>query len=358
MRSGWIESGVVALSVLVPCVGAGPEAEVDRARLLQHMRDLPEFRALWAPPERQQGLIEAERIIEDSLRRIGYEPVSQTLEWKTPGSVPVVETGPDGEPRWSSVPDAEPRTWRNLYVDIPGRESPQEVILVGAHFDAQPTTPGADDNASGVAGVLELARVLKDRPMKRTVRLVFFNLEEIGLIGAREHALWMKSRIDAGQESLVGMVSVEMIGYFSDEPGSQKAPPLPPIPGLPELPTVGNTIALVGVLPSRDWVRTMDEAMRESEPGIPTFVFDFVPGNGALLPDIRRSDHAVFWDLGLPALMLTDTSEFRNPHYHKPTDTIETLDLDRMTLVVRALAGAVWRIAGPMPEPGDAPPAP
>lgn len=347
---------MLAMAVLSAAVFAtpatGPESQVERERLEANIRALPALRSLWVEPERQEGLLEAERVVEGKLRALGYEPVSQQLEWTTGGEVQIKREG-----KWAKVPDPEPNRWRNIYVDIPGRTRPQEVILIAAHFDAREDTPGADDNASGVAGVLELARVLKDRPMDRTVRLAFFNLEEVDLIGAREHAAWMQQRIEAGTESLVGMVSVEMIGYFCDEPGCQKSP-IPPIPGVFTPPDTGDAIVLVGTQASAPFVRGLAAGMREAEPRMPLFVLDFVPGNAEAMPDLRRSDHAEFWDIGAPAAMLTDTSEFRNPNYHKPTDTIETLDLDRMTLVVRALAGAVWRMAGPIgatPESGVAP---
>ena len=107
-------------------------------------------------------------------------------------------------------------------------------------------------------------------------------------------------------------------------------------------------IALVATAASAEFARELAVNMRATAPAMPVFLLDFVPGNGEPMPDVRRSDHAVFWDAGFPAAMLTDTSEFRNPHYHKPTDTIDTLDLERMTLVVKGLTGAVWRMAGPI----------
>ncbi|MBL0922198.1 MAG: M20/M25/M40 family metallo-hydrolase [Phycisphaerales bacterium] len=350
-RSMMMVSMVVAAALGAGAQAAGPEADVERARLEAHIRDLPALRALWVEPERQEGLHEAERVIERKLRDMGLEPVSQSLEWTTGGSVRVWRDG-----AWTVVPDPEPRRWRNIYVELPGRVRPEEVIIVGAHFDAREDTPGADDNASGVAGVLELARTLRDRPMERTVRLVFFNLEEVGLIGAREHAAWTRERIDSGAEKVVGMVSVEMIGYFCDEPGCQKSP-IPAIPGVFTPPDKGDSIVVVATQASAAFARALGAGMRASEPRMPVFMLDFVPGRGETIPDVRRSDHAEFWDIGAPAVMLTDTSEFRNPNYHKPTDTIETLDLERMTQVVRGLAGAVWRMAGPIdaaPENGAA----
>lgn len=343
---------LIASAIASPAESAGPEADVDRARLEAHIRDLPALRSLWVEPQQQEGLLEAERVIERKLREMGFEPVSQPLEWTTDGEVRVKRDG-----AWAMIPDPEPNRWRNIYIDLPGRTRPEEVILIGAHFDAREDTPGADDNASGVAGVLELARTLKDRPMERTVRLVFFNLEEVGLIGAREHAAWTKARVDSGMETVVGMVSVEMIGYFCDEPGCQRSP-IPAIPGVFTPPDKGDSIVVVATQVSAPFARELSAGMKTAAPQMPIFMLDFVPGRGEPMPDVRRSDHAEFWDIGVPAVMLTDTSEFRNPNYHKPTDTIETLDLDRMTLVVQGLAGAVWRMAGPVgaaPDSGAAP---
>ena len=319
-----------------------PEAEVSRELVEAHMRALPELRAVYVEPERQQGLADTERIIVERLRAMGYEPRLELLDWTTQGTVPVFRDG-----AWTPVEDPDPRRWHNIVVEIPGRVTPEEVILVGAHFDAVPTTPGADDNASGVSGAMEVARVLRERPMERTVRIVFFNLEEIGLIGSRQHARATRDRVEAGEESLIGMMSIEMIGYFCDEPGCQRSP-MPPIPGVFEPSDKGDNIVVVATLPSRAFARALRDGMVEAEPGMEVFMVDFLPGVGQMMPDTRRSDHAPFWDAGFPAVMITDSSEFRNPHYHKPTDTIETLDLDRMTLVVRQIVGGVWRLAGPM----------
>jgi len=335
---------IAGFAALLAPANVNPEAEVSRDLIEAHIRALPELRAVYVEPERQQGLADAERIVAERLRAMGYEPRLEQLEWTTGGKVPVRR---DGE--WVVVDDPEPRRWHNVIVEIPGREAPEEVIIVGAHFDAVPMSPGADDNASGVAGAMEVARILRERPMRRTVRIVFFNLEEIGLIGARQHAAAMKARIEAGEESLVGMISLEMIGYFCDEPGCQTSP-IPPIPGVFEPPDTGEDIVLVATIPSRPFAHALHDGMIEAEPTMPIVLVDFLPGVGAMAPDTRRSDHAPFWDIGEQAVMITDSSEFRNPHYHKPSDTIETLDLERMTLVVRQVVGGVWRVAGPIEE--------
>lgn len=334
------------LALIVAAIAAGPEVEVEADRLLAHVRDMPASRTVWTTPDAQSVLLETEARLLRALRGMGYAPIEQPLAWTTGGTVRVKSN--EG---WTFAPDPHPKTWRNFYVEIPGRESPNDVVLIGAHFDLAPGTPGADDNASGTSAAMELARILKDRPMRRTVRIVFFNLEEIGLIGSTEHAAWTKKRIDAGVESIIGMVSLEMLGYYSDEPGSQRIP-IPAIPGVFEPPTVGNFLGVVATQESGAFARELAAGMRASAPELDVRLIDFIPAGGAMFPDIRRSDHAPFWDIGVPATLVTDTSEFRTPHYHKASDTVETLEVKRFTLATKAIVGAVWRLAGPI-EAGE-----
>lgn len=326
----------LALTACALC-SSPPEDEVQRNRLFGHLRALPDARAALGSAKQRRGLLEAQRRLEQSLRGMGYEPTLRPIDWSSPDEIPAVD-GEGGE---------DPPEWKNVVVEIPGREKPEEVIIVGAHFDAVVGSPGADDNGSGVAAALEMARVLEDRPMQRTVRIVFFNLEELGMIGSRHYAQWIKERIDSGEERIVGMVSLEMLGYYSDEPDSQKSP-IPPIPGVFDPPTVADFLAIVANKPSSEFAHRLESAMNEAEPELKTFLFDLAPGAGRMIPDTRRSDHSPFWDIEVPAVMATDTSEFRSPHYHKPSDTIETLDPQRFTQAARAAVGAVWRLAGPI----------
>lgn len=330
------------LFVLALVLGAGPESDIDQTLLLAHIRSLPASRTARARPEDRHVLQDTEEWLRQTLRDMGYDPVRQPIQWPQGATIRVRTK--DG---WTTSPDPNPVTWSNYYVEIPGVETPNEVIVVGAHFDSVPGTPGADDNASGTAAALEIARVLRDRPMRRTVRIVFFNLEEIDLNGSIAHAAWTKARIVAGTETVIGMVSLEMLGYFTDEPDSQRVP-IPAIPDVFEPPTVGDFIALIADIPSQSFARAFARDMHEAEPDLKINLIDFIPAQGRLFPDVRRSDHAPFWDIGVPALLITDTSEFRTPYYHKPSDTIDTLDTDRMTRTVRAVAGAVWRMAGPI----------
>ncbi|MBK9188615.1 MAG: M20/M25/M40 family metallo-hydrolase [Phycisphaerales bacterium] len=370
---------LAALAVCVSALLPPPQEAVDQARLMETLRSFPAMRAALGGEERRRGLVQTETMIEDALRAMGYEPRLEPFMFRrVPDAAPKADAPPDGAtPRDDAAPAAGasvPGTpgpdghevaapgatdvrgtegpWHNVIVDLPGTEFPREVLLIGAHFDAVPRSPGADDNASGAAALLEIARVLKDRPMKRTVRLVFFNLEEAGLVGARHHVrLYPAPGGDAPDaERLIGMVSLECIGYFSTEPNSQKSP-MPPIKDVFEPPTVGDFIAITTTRLGAAFAGRLDAAMRAAEPNLKTFVASFFPDPPGTPLDVMRSDHAPFLVMKHPAIMLTGTANFRNPHYHKPTDTHDTLDPDRYTLVVRAMAGAVHTLAEPSPRP-------
>lgn len=347
--------------------------EVSTPRLMGALRELPPARSAAGDAEGEFGLMRTESLIEQRLRQLGYEPERFALWWNARREQRRAEhqrqaeraargegPPPEGDPPpLSGEPgeEADALVWHNLIVEIPGRTKPNEVILVGAHFDAVAGSPGADDNGTGVAALLELAAVLRGRPMERTVRLAFFNLEEVGLKGSIEYASTLRERladpdenpIPPGKERLVGMLSLEMLGYFTDEPGSQRSP-VPPIKGVFEPPTEGDFIALVTTRPGSAWARRLDAAVRRASPDVKTLVADFFPP-GPLTPlDVLRSDHAPFMALGVPAVMVTDTANFRNPNYHRATDTPETIDADRFAAVVRGLAGAIHELAGPLPD--------
>jgi Zn-dependent M28 family amino/carboxypeptidase len=215
------------------------------------------------------------------------------------------------------------------------------LLVVAAHYDTVPGSPGADDNASAVAALLELARWLQphlqhDRPRRARVQLVAYDLEEYGLLGSWHHSQAIRQ---AGQPFL-GMVSLEMLAYTDQRPGSQKLPA--PVAHL--YPDVANFIGVVGNETSADLLRLFVQALKGVE-GLPV-EFIAVPGDGRLLPETRRSDHASFWDAGLPALMITDTSFYRNPHYHQPTDTLETLDYPFLARVTQGVCVAVQALLG------------
>ena len=218
----------------------------------------------------------------------------------------------------------------------PGRAARQPPLLVGAHYDTVTGSPGADDNASALAVLLDAADRLRDRPLLRPVWLAAFSLEEQGLLGSRAFIAGLK---EAGK-TLQGAIVLECVGYASQEPGSQRTPPGVPI----AVPTVGNFLGIVGNEASRTLVTAVERSARRAAPALPTIALT-VPARGEALPDVRRSDHAAFWDEGIPAVMLTDTANFRNPHYHQPSDTLDTLNVDFLVGVSDIVVGCIEDLA-------------
>ncbi|HET9846271.1 MAG TPA: M28 family peptidase [Nitrospira sp.] len=218
-----------------------------------------------------------------------------------------------------------------------GREAP---LLIGAHYDTVVASPGADDNASALAVLLDVADQLRYSVVTRPVWLAAFCLEEQGLLGSRAFTRHLK---EIGQP-LYGAIVLECVGYISHEAGSQGTPPGIPI----TVPTVGNFLGIVGNDASRDLIAVVERSARSAAPAMPTLALA-VPGRGEALPDVRRSDHAAFWDEGYPAVMLTDTANFRNPHYHLPSDTLDTLDFGFIEAVSRTVAASIVELAGKAP---------
>jgi Zn-dependent M28 family amino/carboxypeptidase len=317
---------------------------IDAARLLADLKSLPTQRTALGDEESQKGLIKTEELLTQDLRELGYNPTIEPLVWnrKYQAEQEAKFLQPEDRPA-APTDELAGHIWHNLIVEIPGKELPKEVLILSSHFDAAPKAPGADDDGTGVAALLEIARVLKDQPMRRTVRLIFFNLEEVGLKGSAEYV----QAHHTDNEKVIGMVSLEMLGFYSDKPNSQKSP-IPKIEGVFDPPTVGDFIGLGTISKFQEFSQRFNKEMLASAPGIKIVVADFMP---IAPPDFLRSDHAPFMRVGIPGAILTDTSNFRNPNYHKPTDTIDTLDQPRFTLTVRAVAGAAYRIAEPVATP-------
>ncbi len=225
-------------------------------------------------------------------------------------------------------------THRNVIATLPpfqASASPLPPLIIAAHYDTVEGSPGADDNASALAVMLEVARNLRRVPLTRSVRFIAFCLEEENLLGSLAYA----SSLQAAHEEICGAIVMECVGYARTEEGSQQKPTGVPV----AVPTVGDFLGVVGNVVSAPLVRAVEAAANLAVPELKT-VSLLVPGNGELLPDTRRSDHAAFWHYGYPAVMLTDTANFRNPHYHQPTDTLDTLNLAFMEQVARAVAAA------------------
>ena len=210
-------------------------------------------------------------------------------------------------------------------------------LAVGAHYDSMPNSPGADDNASAIAAMLELARwiaplLAQDAP-RRSIELAFYDREEDGLVGSKAHA---QALAKAGAS--VTMIALEMLGFADNKRGSQA-----PIPGLLEyeLPETADFLAVCADQTAAKWASLVTAAMREPD-GLS--VIPVIGPKVTRSPWTRLSDHCSFWDAGLPAMVITDTGLLRNRHYHQPSDRPETLDYDFLAKGTRGLHHAIGRL--------------
>jgi hypothetical protein len=217
---------------------------------------------------------------------------------------------------------------------IAGDPGPQGYYLLGAHFDTVSGSPGADDNASGVAVLLEVARLAREAPTAAPWAFVGFTTEE----PPAYFTPYMGSRVYARQarknrENILGMLCLESVGYFVQDPDSQQIPLALKFLGYS---TTGNYLGLVANWHSRPLLQKLEKAF-QAACSLPVSTLA-VPLGGAFIPETRLSDHANFWDEGYQAVMLTDTAFLRNPHYHTYRDTIDTLNLDAMVEITLGLA--------------------
>ncbi|MGD1896951.1 MAG: M20/M25/M40 family metallo-hydrolase [Phormidesmis sp.] len=216
----------------------------------------------------------------------------------------------------------------NWQTNLEGKQARLAPFLVGAHYDTVPGSPGADDNASGVAVMLTLVELLSKTQPKRSVHFVAFDLEEYGLVGSQACAEQWRSQ----NKPIHLMLSLEMLGYFTDDVRSQQYP----LDMLATIyPSTGNFIALIGNATTIPKMRRLKQHIKTA--GAPCQWLPVV-NRGKQIPPTRYSDHAPFWDKGYAALMVTDTAHLRNPHYHKASDTIETLNIERMAQITQGLA--------------------
>ena len=232
--------------------------------------------------------------------------------------------------------DAHGRTVKNLWVEKKGADGSGKLWVVGAHYDSVPECPAANDNASGVAALLELSGLLASQEVSGTLHFVAFVNEEspfglTPLMGSRVYA----RRLAEGGRKVAGMISLETLGFYSAEENSQKYPP----PFHLFYPTKADFIAFVGNYPSKKWVHLFGRLFRTA--------CDF-PSEGfappSFIADINRSDHWSFWQEGYPAFMVTDTAPFRYPYYHTPWDTPEKIDYPRFTRVVAGIGRVLQRL--------------
>lgn len=224
---------------------------------------------------------------------------------------------------------------RNIIATKKGRRSPDEIIIVGAHYDSC-LNPGADDNASGIAGLLELARYIADKEINYTVCFVAFVNEEppfftTELMGSRVYVRELK----AGNKKVKGVLILEMLGYYAQRFGSQRYPPFFGI----FHPPWGNFIAVVSNFASGGLARKIESTFKKYA----RFPIETAITFGSL-PGIYFSDHWSFWKEGYPAVMITDTSYLRNNNYHSSTDTYKTLDYESMAMVVEGFDSVLFEL--------------
>ncbi len=229
-------------------------------------------------------------------------------------------------------------SYKNIEVIKKGTRLPEEIVVIGAHYDTLRGSPGADDNASGVAVLLELSRLLQDADLPRTIHFVAFTNEEhphaeTELMGSRVYA----KRAKNSNDPIVAMISLESLGIYSDRTGSQGYPP--PLSWF--YPNTGNFVAFVANLASRALARQTIATFR-AHARIPS---EGVAAPENWVPDIRRSDHSSFWDQGYPAIMVTDTAPFRYAHYHTARDLPENLAYPEMAAATLGLRQVVETLA-------------
>lgn len=261
---------------------------------------------------RYTALESAARYIESTFTQVGYQPSAQ-------------------------VYSVAGKDVRNIEVESRGTSMPGEIIVIGAHYDSVPGCPAANDNGSGVAGALELARYFRHLPMARTLRFVAFVNEEPPYFHTEQMgSLVYARRCRKSRENIVGMISLETIGYYTDQPGSQEYPALL----RPFFPSVGNFVALVGDRSSRRFVKQVRKLFQKHS----NFPIQSAAAPG-FIAGVGWSDHWSFSKAGYPALMVTDTAPFRYRWYHTPQDTPEKLDYEKMAQVVAGISSVVNDLA-------------
>jgi hypothetical protein len=288
--------------------GALPPLTAEESALAQRLRQHVE--AIASRPHNIAHYAELEAAaayIESALAGIGYGVVAQVFE-------------------------ADGRSVRNIEATVEpagGAAAAAKSLVIGAHYDSAGSAPGANDNGTGAAAVIELARLLKDASLGHRLRLVLFVNEEPPYFHTAEMgSLRYADALAARGEPVAGMLSLETLGSFSDEPGSQSYPR--PLSAL--FPDTGNFIAFVGMPASRRLVHKAVGSFR-SHTAFPT-EGGVAP---ASIPGIDWSDHWSFAQHGIPAVMVTDTAPFRYPHYHEPTDTPDKVDYERLARVTKGL---------------------
>ena len=254
-------------------------------------------------------LEQAAQYIEREFQKIGWDVKEDTFEW-------------------------EGKSYKNIVAEKKGMTSPHRVFILGAHYDTVPGSPGADDNASAIAVLLEVARNIQTAPLDGTVRLIAFSLEEYNFVGSTHYV----EKFQRGEEKILGMISLEMVGFTG--PRQDYPPYLNP----KYYPNVGDFIAIIGNERSKELLEKVCRSFKTHIRQLP-LEFLIVPGNGEGMEEVRLSDHSTFWDHGFTALLVTDTSFLRNPNYHLPSDSMETLDFEFMQKVAVGIYYSILELA-------------
>ena len=285
-------------------------AQVDKRRLESLVRRLEGPRHPRAAPA---ALAEAESLVVEELSASGLATERQPFSFR-------------GE------------LYSNVVGTLPGADPDLPALLVGAHFDSTAGTPGADDNASGVAVLLEVARLAAGLAPRCRLEFVGFNLEELQDLRATFRVGSTRFARQARREGrrYAGVLVLEMVGYTDGRPHSQAVPPFV----FKRVPRTGTFLAAVGDGRSRGLLREFERSAGRHVPGL-TVVTYATRLRGYTLPLTRLSDNASFWDQKYPALMITDTAFLRNPHYHRASDRTETLDFEFMAATARAVLASL-----------------
>ena len=296
----------IPIAMKTPPSGSGTNAVLAR-HVLHLAGDIGDRNYLLPAAQRAAALY-----ITQQFRLSGYEPAEQT--YRVPG--------PQGEVEL-----------RNILVKRPGSQPQAPVLVIGAHYDTFTGTPGADDNASGIAGLLELARRFRNTTGSVELRFVAFDSEEPPFFGTCDMGSWQCAKAFKDEKrQFKGMISLEMLGCYRFEKGSQQ---YPPVLGL-FFPDTGNYIGAVANLASRSLLKEF-KAGYHAPKGTP-LVAAALP---RMVGVIELSDQLSFWKHGFPALMVTDTAFLRNPAYHQAADTPDKLDYATMADVVDGLEAAL-----------------
>ncbi|PSB10235.1 peptidase M28 [filamentous cyanobacterium CCP1] len=311
MRKQWVWSVLLGVVIAIALIGSNLNQRSADTTASSYQTTLPTGNGFLAAPP-----VDAQRLLTDvealSFRRFTEADRSRARDYIRQ-SLEAAGWTVQTQPFEAGI---------NLYAERPGTEPIPGTVLLAAHYDTVERSPGADDNATAVATVLEAARLFGQQPTPRTLQLAFFDLEETGLEGSIAFA-------EEVADNLRGVIVLDMIGYACHESGCQSYPPLPITPPTDR----GDFLAVIGDQGSPFLIESFSEDSLSANPSeqtaqitLPQILTLAVPTFGRLTPDLMRSDHVPFWRKGIGAVLVTDTANFRNPHYHQPSDTLETID--------------------------------